>query len=47
MEGPMLGFSLKYLDSERMVLEDWWEEYEEVEAFEYWEEDVGEDPLYF
>lgn len=35
----MLGFSLKFIDSERMILDHWETDYEVFEYFFPWEDD--------
>ena len=35
----MLGFAFKYIDSQRMVLDDWMSEYEVFEYTVPWEEE--------
>jgi hypothetical protein len=35
----MLGFSLKFIDSERMILDDWMTEFEVFDSYAVWEDD--------
>lgn len=37
LEESMLGFSLKFIDHERMILDDWMSEYEVFEPYDLFE----------
>ena len=39
----MLGFSLKFIDSERMILDDWMTEFEVFESYGLWESDFSDE----
>ena len=41
--GNMLGFSLKFIDSERMILDDWMTEFEVFESYGLWESDFSDE----
>lgn len=43
----MLGFSLKYIDSERMILDDWMAEFEVFEYTHPWEEQDDSESTFF
>lgn len=43
----MLGFSLKYIDGERMVLDDWLAEYEVFEYSVQWDSEEEEESAFF